>query len=79
MDPRFSLKVYPRKDVAFKAKSSYNFETIRASVYLKRDTSRLQDFNRWVIHAIIGLLVGVIAFIMAFMEEELAKLRSEIT
>ena len=79
MDPRFSLKVYPRKDVVYKTKSSYNFETIRAKVYLDRKTSRRQDFYRWLIHAIIGFLVGIIAFIMAYMEEALALLRSNIT
>lgn len=79
MDPRYSLKVYPRKDVVYKTKSSYNFETIRSRVYLNRKTSRMQDFHRWVIHAIVGFFIGVIAFIMAYIEEALAFLRSGTT
>jgi chloride channel 7 len=79
MDPRFSLKQYPRADTAYKAKSSYNFEAIKARVYMDRKTSRLEPFTRWLIHGLIGILVGSIAFFMFVVEEFFAVHRAEIT
>jgi hypothetical protein len=79
MDPRYSLKQYPRKDVAYKAKSSYNFETIRAKVYLARKPSPLEELYRWLIHGAIGVFVGSIAFFMSIVEEAFALYHAEHT
>ena len=79
MDPRYSLKVYPRNDVAFKAKGSYNFETIRSKVYLNRKKDKLEELYRWLVHGVIGFFVGSIAFFMAMFEEEIALYHAEHT
>ena len=79
MDPRFSLKQYPRKDVVYKVKGSYNFETIRSKVYLARKPSPLEEMYRWLVHGAIGVFVGSIAFFMAIVEEAFAKYHAEET
>jgi len=79
MDPRYSLKVYPRNDVAFKAKGSYNFETIRSKIYLNRKKDKLEELYRWLVHGVIGVIVGTIAFFMAIVEDETAIYRAEHT
>jgi hypothetical protein len=79
MDPRFSEKKYPRKDVVFKSKSSYNFEALNAKIYLDRKTKGIEECYRWLIHAMIGIMVGTIAFLMTFIEEELTNLHTRYT
>lgn len=77
MDPRFSLKQYPRVDTVYKSKSSLNFETIQANVYENRKKSPLEEGYRWICHLLIGFSVGVIAFYMTLMEEFLIKLKGK--
>lgn len=36
MDPRSSLKVYPRKDNYFHGKKSLNFDMIKSKVFVER-------------------------------------------
>jgi len=77
MDPRFSLKLYPRKDNVYKGKPSLDFVAIGARVYIDRRKGKCEGFNRWVIHAIIGIVVGTIAFGMGFVEEKLAVFHAD--
>jgi hypothetical protein len=79
MDPRYSLKIYPRKDVVYKGKASLDFTAIGAKVYLERKKGKYEGFNRWVIHGIIGIVVGTIAFAMGVLEENLAKFHANYT
>jgi H+/Cl- antiporter ClcA len=79
MDPRFSLKVYPRKDQVYKTKSSYNFEVINSRVYVNRKKAGHEEVIKWSIHALIGLLMGTIGFLMSVSEEFFAKIHAETT
>jgi hypothetical protein len=79
MDPRYSLKIYPRKDVAYKGKASLDFTAIGAKVYLERKKGKCEGLNRWVIHGIIGVVVGTIAFGMGLLEENLAAFHANYT
>ena len=79
MDPRSSLQVYPRQDVIYKAKSSFNFESAKAKVYTKRPVSRMVNVARWGAHALVGVGTGTFAFLMATVEETLTAKRSETT
>lgn len=79
MDPRFSLKIYPRKDVVYKGKASLDFAAIGAKVYMDRKKGKCEGFNRWLIHGIIGIVVGTIAFAMGFAEENLANFHARYT
>lgn len=71
MDPRFSLKKYPRVDVIYKTKSSLDFMMISSNVYENRKKNKLESGVRWVIHFIIAFVVGAIAFYMDIFEEYL--------
>lgn len=79
MDPRFSQHTYPRMDKAYQLKSSYNFETIEARVYLNRNRSKCEEFHRLIAHALIGFLVGTIAFSMNYLEEYLVEKHAHLT
>ena len=80
MDPRFSLRQYPRVDNVYKSKSSYNFESINSKVYLKRPYNNTEEaVKRWLIHVIIGFFVGVIAFCMSCLEEWITEFHSSTT
>ena len=81
MDPRFSLKVYPRKDKLFQIKSSYTFDSIKSRVYEERKDSKKgwEELNRWFVHGIIGFMLGGIAWSMGFCEEHSTNFRSDTT
>jgi chloride channel 7 len=79
MDPRHSLKQYPRPDKVYQTKNSYNFEMMRSRIFVDRPYGKLEPYTRWIIHALIGILVGSIAFFMNIVEEFFAHLRSETT
>lgn len=79
MDPRYSLKKYPRADKVYQQKASYNFETINSRVYLTRKKSGSETLARWQIHALIGFFVGTIAFLMGIAEEKFASIHAEET
>ena len=75
MDPRFSLKVYPRVDTVYKSKHSLDFTTIHSNVYVNRKKVRLEEGFRWLLHGLIGFTVGVIAFYMTLVEEYLVDIK----
>ena len=71
--------MYPRQDVIYKAKSSFNFETAKAKIYMKRNPSKWVGAARWGAHALVGVGTGTFAFLMATVEETLTAKRSETT
>ena len=77
MDPRFSLKVYPRKDTVYKTRSSLDFTTIHSNVYENRKKNKFEEGSRWLLHMLIGFSVGVIAFYMTIFEESVFNYKKE--
>ena len=75
MDPRFSLKVYPRKDNIFKHKSSLNFDQVRTKVYIERKRDKTDTLMEWFAFAIVGVLTGFTAAIMSNIEETVTVFR----
>jgi hypothetical protein len=65
MDPRASLKIYPRMDNYYETKHSYNFDAVRARVYEQRHEPKSLEGKRWLAFFLIGLITGTIAFIMS--------------
>jgi len=65
--------------VIYKAKSSFNFETAKAKIYMKRNPSKWVGAARWGAHALVGVGTGTFAFLMATVEETLTAKRSETT
>ena len=64
MDPRESMKVYPRKDSQFTRFGSLNFELIRTKVFVDRPTPKNHDLLVYLIYAIIGIATGLLAVCM---------------
>jgi len=75
MDPRFSAKVYPRKDNIFQHKKSLNFELMNSKVFLERKRDKLDLFMEWMAFSIVGILTGLTAAIMSNIEERLTIFR----
>ena len=75
MDPRFSLKTYPRKDNIFQHKKSLDFDLIRTKVYVERKRDGCEIFMEWVAFSIIGVLTGLTAAIMSNLEEKITIFR----
>jgi len=67
MDPRHSFGVYPRFDSAFKKKRSLNFDIMQTELFVNRETQ--SEGWQWLAYLIIGILVGVIAYLMSLFEE----------
>jgi H+/Cl- antiporter ClcA len=76
MHPRRSLFKYPRRDNVYKTKSSYNFDMMRAKIFANRRGTK-EEMWLWFAHGCTGMLVGVIAFMMAFCEDTLTEWKAE--
>ena len=79
MDPRRSLQIYPRQDVVFKTKQSFNFEVLTSKIFSKRPANKRITLSRWLAHTMAGVGTGTFAFLMATTEEYLTKKRSDTT
>ena len=76
MDPRKSFHSYPRRDNIYTHKSSLNFDMMRAKIFEDRKVKGTEAYI-WLAHAIIGFLVGTIAFFLTLLEDNSAKYRSK--
>ena len=75
MDPRFSEKVYPRKDNIFQHKKSLDFDLMRSKLYVERKRDGCEILMEWVGFAAIGVLTGLTAAIMSNIEEKITEFR----
>lgn len=69
MDPRESVQTYPRIDEKFRKKHSFNFDMMKAKIFIDRGEPFSISIWRWVVYFIIGLCVGTLAFFMAWFED----------
>ena len=77
MDPRFSNKVYPRRDNIFQHKKSLNFDLIRSKIYVERVRDQYDILWEWAAFFIIGTLTGLTAAIMSNIEETITEFRRD--
>ncbi len=75
MDPRFSAKVYPRKDNIFQHKKSLDFDSIRSKIFVERTKDKYDIIMEWVAFVLIGAFTGLTAAIMSNIEEKLTIFR----
>jgi H+/Cl- antiporter ClcA len=69
--------VYPRKDLAeFKKKSSLDFDAMKSKIYINRGESAQEQMIIWVMHFMVGLMTGTLAFMLTFCEDALTEWRS---
>jgi hypothetical protein len=83
MDPRFSLKTYPRLDTVYKGKESLDFTESKTWVWQHRnDRNQNKDKKEgaieWFAHVILGISIGFVAFVMDTIEENLVKWKGDV-
>lgn len=78
MNPRKSLKIYPRLDKGFRAKKSLNFDQMKAQLFVTRGEPDQAKMWRWISYFLIGIITGILAFLMDIGEEYLVKLRNHV-
>ena len=64
-----SLKIYPRLDKVYKKFSSLDFQMIRSNIYQTRDTGMQYRLYSWVVFLLLGLAMGLIAFVIDIIVE----------
>ena len=80
-----SLKHYPRPDNTFMKFQSLDFQEYRSKIYETHETMQKKkkpmktEMLLWVVFAIIGILVGFIAFALAIAEEYLTEVKIWVT
>ena len=62
--------VYPREDTIFKSKESLPYDEVESLVWVDRPRQkRVEHTKMWFAHFLVGLFVGIVAFIMVIFEE----------
>lgn len=75
MQTKKSFRQYPRPDTAYKGKTSFNFDMMRAKIYEDRKGVH-QEIYVWIAHLVVGFLVGSAAFVLTFIEDALVSFKS---
>ena len=79
MDPRSSLKKYPREDNAFKQKGSLNFDLLRTKIFREREKPRFYEGQLYLALMLLGFLTGFVASLMALGEDLLFGVKVNLT
>lgn len=74
-----SLKLYPRLDQEFKKKSSLDFQRVMGNIYKKRPTGNIVQGYLWLACLLIGIFVGILAFLLDISVEALSHVRWMVT
>ncbi len=74
MNPRMTMKIYPRPDTFYRGKSSLNFDAMRSKIIL--DRSSQGEVYLWIAHSICGFLVACLTFLLVTSEDKLTKFRT---
>lgn len=77
MNPRGSLKIYPRLDKGFRAKKSLNFDMMKSQLFITRGEPDQAKMWRWISYWLIGFITGLIAFVMDIGEEFFVNIRNK--
>ena len=77
MDPRASLKVYPRRDNVYKSKKSLDFDFIRAKIFMDRKRDNWDIFMEWFAFGLVGVFTGLTAAIMSDIEERVTSFKRD--
>jgi chloride channel 7 len=79
MDPRMSMKLYPRPDTLYKKKSSLNFDLMRAKVFVERKRNKCVPWLQLIALMVIGLIIGFIASVMEYVSNFLINTKVSYT
>jgi hypothetical protein len=61
------MGVYPRVDSYYKNKSSLDFDLMKTQLMIKKKGGGAELY---LAHAVCGVLMGLLAFLLSFFEEE---------
>jgi hypothetical protein len=64
MNPKKSMKMYPRIDYEFRKKHSFNFDMMKAQIFLDRPTPKGIKAMVWVGYFFIGFYTGLTAYLV---------------
>ena len=79
MNPRATMKIYPRPDTYFRQKHSLDFDMMRTKVMLQRKGSGYDGAMLWVSHIICGVIMGFLAFMLTQCEDRITAWRAHVT
>ena len=79
MKPFASLKIYPRPDSEYKSKSSLDFQRVLGNLYGQRPTGSVVQAYLWVLCFIVGMTMGILAFLLDLLVENLIHVRWHVT
>ncbi len=74
MNPRMTLKIYPRPDTFYRGKSSLNFDAMRSKILL--DRSNQGELYLWIAHIFCGVFVALLTFLLMTCEDKLIEFRT---
>ena len=76
----FSFKIYPRPDVGYEARSSIDYQVVKSNIYQRfyPRGSRV-SMAYWMVFAMIGVLMGISAFIVDLIVENLVFYKWQAT
>ena len=69
MNPKVTMKIYPRPDSYYKNKSSLDFDMMRSKIFIDRKGSNKEGAILWLAHVICGVFMGFIVFILSVCED----------
>ena len=75
MDMRNTMQMYPRLDTYFRDKSSLDFDMMRSKIILERRGGGKESLILWLSHVVVGVLMGFIAFMLTYVEDEIVNWR----
>jgi hypothetical protein len=82
MDNRFSFKIYPRPDTVHKKKVSLNYDLMRTRIMRYRNINekgKKEVICTWLVYALTGCVIGFVASIMVWCEDQLTELKRDTT
>jgi hypothetical protein len=74
-----SLKVYPRLDREYKSKNSLDFQNCRSNIFLTRPNDIWIKMSSWLAFLVIGIFVGIAAFVVDLLVNHLMMWKWKIT
>ena len=77
MNPRSTMKIYPRPDTYYKNKRSLDFDMMRSRIMLTRGNTKT-ELTLWFSHILCGVLMGFLSFMLTLCEDKLTVWRCEM-
>ena len=74
MNPKVSLKIYPRPDTFYRSKSSFNFDAMRSKIIF--DRASRGTIYLWIANILCGILVAILSFVLMTSVNQLTNFRT---